>query len=77
MVGGLRSLDLMEQVVAMGEAEFVAFSRPLIREPDLVAGWRGDPARRPTCISCNKCFEHIRDGNRLACMVPGGAPLRR
>jgi 2,4-dienoyl-CoA reductase-like NADH-dependent reductase (Old Yellow Enzyme family) len=74
MVGGLRSLDLMEEAVATGDAEFVALSRPLIREPGLVAGWRQDPARRPTCISCNKCFEHIRGGNRLACLVPGREP---
>lgn len=74
MVGGLRSLELMEEVVTAGEADFVALSRPLIREPGLVASWRAgraEPARRPTCISCNQCFEHIRGGNPLRCLVPG------
>lgn len=69
-VGGFRSLDLMEDVVASGEADFVALSRPLIREPDLVAAWRAGEKRRPTCISCNKCFENLLTGARLQCMVP-------
>lgn len=67
LVGGLRSLDLMEEAVAGGEADFVALCRPLIREPDLVASWRAGQPRRPTCISCNQCFEIIRSGQRLRC----------
>lgn len=69
-VGGYRSLDLMQEVVAAGEADFVSLSRPLIREPDLVASWREGQDRRPTCISCNKCFENLLTGARLRCMVP-------
>jgi len=69
MVGGLRSLDLMEEAVAAGEADFVALCRPLIREPDLVASWRAGQKRRPTCISCNKCFELIVSGQRLRCAL--------
>ncbi|MBI5523469.1 MAG: NADH:flavin oxidoreductase [Desulfarculus sp.] len=69
-VGGYRSLDLIQEVVASGDADFVALSRPLIREPDLVASWRAGEERRPTCISCNKCFENLLTGARLRCMVP-------
>ena len=69
MVGGLRSIDLMEEVVTANEADLISLCRPLIREPDLVASWQAGQARRPTCISCNKCFEHIRAGARLQCMV--------
>lgn len=69
MVGGMRSLDLMEEIVAGDEADFISLSRPLIREPDLVASWQAGQARRPTCISCNKCFDHILTGARLQCMV--------
>lgn len=69
MVGGLRSLELMEQAVAGGEADFVALCRPLIREPDLVASWRTGEKRRPTCISCNKCFELLVSGQRVRCAL--------
>ncbi len=69
-VGGYRSLDLMEEVIAQGEADFVSLSRPFIREPDLVASWRSGEPRRPSCISCNQCFEQLRKGLRLQCMVP-------
>lgn len=69
MVGGIRSLDMMEKFVADKEADFVSLCRPLIREPDLVASWRNGQVRQPTCISCNKCFDNILGGNRLRCMI--------
>ncbi len=71
MVGGLRSLALMEQVVTAGEADFVSLCRPLIREPGLVASWQSGQDRRPTCVSCNKCFENVVSGKRLQCMING------
>lgn len=55
LVGGLRSVDVMERIVADGPADLVALSRPLIREPDLVNRLAaGQPAA--TCLSCNACF---------------------
>jgi 2,4-dienoyl-CoA reductase-like NADH-dependent reductase (Old Yellow Enzyme family) len=69
MVGGLRSFDLMEEVVAAGEADFISLSRPLIREPDLVAAWQAGEPRQPKCVSCNKCFENVIAGSRLRCMA--------
>lgn len=69
MMGGLRSLDLMEEIVMANEADFISLCRPLIREPDLVASWQVGQARQPTCISCNKCFEHVIASARLQCVV--------
>jgi 2,4-dienoyl-CoA reductase-like NADH-dependent reductase (Old Yellow Enzyme family) len=54
LVGGLRSLDMMESVVSSGDADFIALSRPFIREPDLIRKLR-DGAATAACISCNKC----------------------
>lgn len=68
-VGGLRSLNLMEEIVAGNDADFVSLCRPLIREPGLVASWQDGQPRRPTCISCNKCFENVLSGHRLRCMI--------
>jgi 2,4-dienoyl-CoA reductase-like NADH-dependent reductase (Old Yellow Enzyme family) len=71
MVGGIRSIDMMETFVTGKEADFISLSRPLVREPDLVASWRSGEIRHPTCISCNKCFENVLSGNRLRCMIRG------
>ncbi len=58
LVGGLRSTEMMDEVVRAGDADFLALARPFVREPDLVkkiaAGRRG-PVE---CVSCNICFLH-------------------
>ena len=56
LVGGFRALETAEEVIARGDADLISMSRPLIREPDLIARWqRGD--RAPSkCIRCNKCM---------------------
>jgi 2,4-dienoyl-CoA reductase-like NADH-dependent reductase (Old Yellow Enzyme family) len=55
LVGGMRSREVMEEVLVEGSADFVALSRPLIREPDLPNRLRaGQP--KATCVSCNRCW---------------------
>ena len=58
LVGGLRSTQMMDEVIRSGDADFLAMARPFVREPDLVnkiaAGRRGPVA----CVSCNVCFLH-------------------
>jgi 2,4-dienoyl-CoA reductase-like NADH-dependent reductase (Old Yellow Enzyme family) len=67
MVGGLRSLYLMETIVSEKQADLVALSRPLIREPDLIDRWQQGDYGPSRCISCNHCFEALLEGNRLCC----------
>jgi 2,4-dienoyl-CoA reductase-like NADH-dependent reductase (Old Yellow Enzyme family) len=55
-LGGLRTLRVMERVVAEGRADLVSLSRPFIREPFLVRKFRTGDIRKSACISCNKCF---------------------
>ncbi len=69
LVGGLRSPDLMEEIVRLGEADLVALSRPLIREPDLIASWSASKERKAACISCNDCYDLILTGAKLACVI--------
>jgi 2,4-dienoyl-CoA reductase-like NADH-dependent reductase (Old Yellow Enzyme family) len=59
----------MEEIVSSGDADLVALSRPLIREPDLIASWAAEEERRATCISCNRCLDLILTGARLKCVV--------
>jgi 2,4-dienoyl-CoA reductase-like NADH-dependent reductase (Old Yellow Enzyme family) len=68
MVGGMRTFELMEEVVQKGEADFVSLSRPFIREPGLVNDWKGGDRHRATCISCNKCFEALLQLEPLHCV---------
>lgn len=67
LIGGLRSLAVMERVVQDGTADLVALSRPLVREPDLVARFRKGQAAKTTCVSCNACFN---PSVGLKCWVP-------
>jgi 2,4-dienoyl-CoA reductase-like NADH-dependent reductase (Old Yellow Enzyme family) len=54
-IGGMRSMELAEKAIADG-MDFIAMSRPLIREPNLPERWRSGDTAKATCISCNKCF---------------------
>jgi len=67
MVGGLRTFELMEEIIQEGEADFISFCRPLIREPCIVNEWKGGQRHRATCISCNMCLGVIRKGEILHC----------
>ncbi|MCF8033322.1 MAG: NADH:flavin oxidoreductase [Desulfarculaceae bacterium] len=58
LVGGLRSLGVIQEVLAQGEADLVAMSRPFIREPELARRWESGDTREASCRSCNQCFEN-------------------
>ena len=63
LVGGIRSLDVIEKILVEGSADFVALSRPLIREPDLPNRWlEGTGGLTAECISCNRCFGSLMEG---------------
>jgi len=69
VVGGFRSREVTEKAIREDGMDYIAMSRPLIREPHLPDRWlKGDrsPAR---CISCNKCFKPgIKEGG-IYCVV--------
>ena len=50
LVGAVRDLNEMEEVVRNGEADFISMSRPLIREPFLVKRLREGKAETAACI---------------------------
>lgn len=56
LVGGMRSLPVMEEVVGSGVSDCVSICRPLIREPGLINRWRQGDTRAADCISCGGCF---------------------
>lgn len=56
LVGGIRSLDTAGTLVSEGTADMIAMSRPFIREPGLVARWKGGAAEPSGCVSDNRCL---------------------
>jgi 2,4-dienoyl-CoA reductase-like NADH-dependent reductase (Old Yellow Enzyme family) len=62
LVGGMRSLPVMEEVVASGIVDCVSLCRPLIREPDLIKRWRAGDTRSADCVSCWGCLRTDADG---------------
>lgn len=73
LVGGIRSLEIAEKILAEGSADFVSLSRPLIREPDLPSKWlKGIGGLTAECISCNGCYRSLMDGG-VRCIQKEGA----
>lgn len=68
-VGGVRSVERIQEILDAGHADYVAMSRPFIREPRLVLRWKQGDAAKATCISCNGCFETGMAGSGISCKV--------
>ena len=56
VVGGLRSLDDLKSILENGQADYVAMSRPLIRNPDLVARMQRGTTTASSCHDCGYCL---------------------
>lgn len=69
LVGGLRSFSVGEGLLAEGLIDFVAMSRPLLREPALLKRWAAGDLRKAECISCNKCFTVLINNEGYFCPV--------
>ena len=64
LVGGIRSLDVIEKILNEGWADFIGLCRPLIREPDLPNKWlKGIGKITCECISCNGCTASLLSGS--------------
>ncbi len=67
LVGGMRYPHRMEALVNAGVADYLALSRPLVREPNLpleMAEGRKSPV---TCSFCNRCTVMVGAGKPLRC----------
>jgi 2,4-dienoyl-CoA reductase-like NADH-dependent reductase (Old Yellow Enzyme family) len=69
LVGGVRSVTVMEDLLLSGVADLFSLSRPLIWEPDLPRRWESGDREPAKCISCNGCFEPARSGRGALCVV--------
>jgi 2,4-dienoyl-CoA reductase-like NADH-dependent reductase (Old Yellow Enzyme family) len=69
LVGGNRSFEVSEQLVAEGAADYIAMCRPLIREPNLISRWQSGDRRRAECKSDNLCFGPALEGKGVYCVT--------
>ena len=69
VVGGMRSLEVIEGIIRREEADYVAMSRPFIREPKLAMRWQAGDETRARCISCNGCFKPGMKEGGIYCVV--------
>ena len=71
VVGGMRKVDHMEQVLKDGVADFISMSRPFIREPNIVNRIKEGKTAAVACVSCNKCFAAIANYMPVQCYNKG------
>ncbi|MBF0480714.1 MAG: NADH:flavin oxidoreductase [Desulfovibrionaceae bacterium] len=71
LVGGVRAPQTAKALIEEGAADLIALSRPLIREPGLIARWESGDLRPAACLSDNLCMAEARSGRGLRCMREG------
>ena len=71
VVGGLRRVKHMEEVIENNWADFISMCRPFIREPALVKRVKEGKADTASCVSCNKCFAAVANNMAVQCYHKG------
>jgi 2,4-dienoyl-CoA reductase-like NADH-dependent reductase (Old Yellow Enzyme family) len=69
LVGGMRSLNVAQQTISNGTADYISMSRPFIREPGLINRWQSGDTAPAKCKSDNLCFGPAIRGKGIMCMV--------
>jgi 2,4-dienoyl-CoA reductase-like NADH-dependent reductase (Old Yellow Enzyme family) len=69
VVGGIRSWEIAERTVSDDGLDYVALSRPLIREPGLPNRWRSGDHTASPCVSCLECFKPGLQEGGIYCVV--------
>ena len=67
LVGGMRTVSHMEDVLENGHADFISMSRPFIREPFLVNKIRKGKMDKVSCVSCNRCLAAVPNDLPIYC----------
>ncbi len=69
LVGGLRSFEVADRILAEGIADYISMSRPFIREPNLINRWKNGDLRKAECTSDNLCFNPGFAGKGIYCVA--------
>lgn len=71
LVGGLRRISHMEEILEEGYADFISMCRPFIREPFLVKRIREGKTSGAACVSCNMCAAAALNNMPIRCYAKG------
>ncbi|MBI9064506.1 MAG: NADH:flavin oxidoreductase [Marinilabiliaceae bacterium] len=72
VVGGFRSLPVVQKAIQDYQMDYIAMARPLIREPNLIYRWTYTDQTPAKCTSCNKCFlPGLKEGG-IYCVLDKG-----
>jgi 2,4-dienoyl-CoA reductase-like NADH-dependent reductase (Old Yellow Enzyme family) len=63
LVGGLRSIEVIKNLLKTTPIDYFSMARPLLAEPQLVKRWQDGDCRPARCTSCNGCFRPNPAGN--------------
>lgn len=55
VVGGIKSLESIRTILKSGGSDFVAMSRPFIKEPNIVRKFKDGIQSVSNCVDCNYC----------------------
>ena len=59
LIGNVRSVDSIQNILDNTKVEYVGMARPLICEVDLVKKWSNGDLKNAKCISCNSCIKKL------------------
>ncbi|CAB1060939.1 2,4-dienoyl-CoA reductase [NADPH] (EC [Olavius sp. associated proteobacterium Delta 1] len=71
LVGGMRTVSHMEEVLENNFADFISMSRPFIREPFLVNKIKDNKMDKVSCVSCNRCLAAVPNELPVYCYNKG------
>jgi 2,4-dienoyl-CoA reductase-like NADH-dependent reductase (Old Yellow Enzyme family) len=71
LVGGMRTVSHMEEVLESGHADFISMSRPFIREPFLANKIKEGKLDKVSCVSCNRCLAAVPNDIPIYCYNKG------
>ena len=69
-VGSITSIEMAEEIIANGWADFVAMCRPLMADPDMPNKYSHDmPEEHRPCLRCDKCMGHLFVPKPIWCAI--------
>lgn len=71
VVGGLRKVKHMTEVLEKQYADGISMCRPFVREPLIVKKIKEGKAEAVACVSCNKCFAAVASNIPVQCYYKG------
>jgi 2,4-dienoyl-CoA reductase-like NADH-dependent reductase (Old Yellow Enzyme family) len=71
VVGGLRKVAQMKEILEKQYADGISMCRPFIREPFIVKRIREGKAEAVACVSCNRCFAAVPNNMPIQCYNKG------